>query len=334
MLMSVRDGELHLRETLDSLRGQTFEDFELLVIDDGSIDATPVILAEHDDDRLRVIRQGPAGLTRALGRGLAMAAGEYVARIDADDAALPRRIERQIAFLDEHPDVALCGTWADIVDDGGRVLERRRPPVDDAAIRAQLLWDNALFHSSWMFRRAVVEAAGGYDKTVERAQDYELAWRVSRLARLANIPEPLLRWRRSRAAISVTQRDAQRRSVGRTSYAALTQQMGSAPEPDRFWRLRALWDGDRDTLEPGDARMLTRVIERLPAAWGRTLIVELVAMAAAARPAEAVELLSAAWRSSPEARPRLLLPDRVALILSGPLGLRASRRLRRWLRGY
>lgn len=334
VLMSVRDGERHLQETLASLRAQTFADLELIVIDDGSRDATPAIIAAHDDPRLRLVRQQPTGLTPSLNHGLRLARGDYTARMDADDVALPERIARQAAFLDQHPDVALCGTWADIVDDDGRVLERARPPIDAAAIRAQLMWDNALFHSSWMFRTRTVLELGGYDETVERAQDYELAWRISRRAQLANLPIPLLRWRRSHVAISVLQRDAQRRSVGRTSYRALTEELGTAPEPDPFWRLRALWDGDRDTLERGDGLRLAEIVRRLPPAAGRTVIVDLVTMVAAARSGEAAGLLSAVWRRCPDARGRLLHPERLARMISGRPGLRVSRWLRQVLRGY
>lgn len=334
VLMSVRDGEAHLREMLASVRAQTFADLELLVIDDGSRDATPAILAAHDDPRLRVLRQEPAGLTRSLARGLAAARGAYVARLDADDVALPERLAHQVAYLDAHPDVVLCGTWAEIVDDAGRVLERRRPPVDDEAIRTQLLWDNALFHSSWMFRADPVRDAGGYDEAVERAQDHELAWRLARRARLANVPRPLLRWRRARTAVSAAHRAAQRRSVGATSLRALTETLGAPPDEERFWRLRALWDGDRDRLAPGDARWLAGIVGRLPPALGRTVWVELLVMAAAALPREGPALLAAAWRGSPEARMRLLHPERVARVLSGGAGLRASRWLRRKLRGY
>src|SRR5437867_9556704 len=104
VLMPVRDGERFVREAVESILGQTFQNFELLIVDDGSTDATPSILLEFTDPRLVRLRQDRAGLIAALNRGLDLARGEYIARMDADDIALPRRLERQVKFLDGNPE--------------------------------------------------------------------------------------------------------------------------------------------------------------------------------------------------------------------------------------
>jgi glycosyltransferase involved in cell wall biosynthesis len=124
VVMSVFNGERFLREAVDSILGQTYRDLELIVIDDGSADGSGEILAQRRqaDARLRVFPQANMGLTRSLNRGVELSTGEYVARMDADDLSEPRRFERQVAFMDAHPDVGLLGTAYREIDGEGRVL--------------------------------------------------------------------------------------------------------------------------------------------------------------------------------------------------------------------
>lgn len=190
--MSVHSGERWLREALDSVLAQTLGDFELLVIDDGSTDGTAAILAGYRDARLAVIRQPQAGLTVSLNRGIRRTQAPLLARLDADDVALPGRFTRQVAFLDAHPDVGLLGTGCHDVDPGGRALRTYRPPEGDSEIRRALIRRNPFVHSSVMLRRDALERAGFYDETLPVAQDYDLWVRLSRVTRLANLPEPLV----------------------------------------------------------------------------------------------------------------------------------------------
>jgi glycosyltransferase involved in cell wall biosynthesis len=190
--MSVHNGAPWVRDAVASVLAQTAGDLELIVIDDGSTDATPELLAAVRDSRVHAERRARGGLTHALNRALALARAPLVARLDADDLALPERLARQRAFLDAHPDIGLLGTGAREVDEGGREVALIRPPEGDATIRRALIRRNPFVHSSVMMRRAVVERAGGYDETLEVAQDYDLWMRMSGLARLANLPEPLV----------------------------------------------------------------------------------------------------------------------------------------------
>src|SRR5439155_898083 len=175
-----------------SVLTQTAGDLELIVIDDGSTDATTEILARVGDARLRVERQARLGLTRSLNRALGLARGALVARLDADGLAVPERFARQRAFLDAHPDVGLVGTGAGEVDAAGREVGVVVPLADDAAIRRTLIRRNPFVHSSVMLRREAVLRVGGYDETLPVAQDYDLWMRLSRVTRLANLPEPLV----------------------------------------------------------------------------------------------------------------------------------------------
>jgi len=203
VVMPVHDGARWLREAVDSALGQTLADLELIVVDDGSTDATADILAAYGDRRLSVLRQPRAGLTRSLNRALRLAAAPLVARLDADDVALPQRLARQVAFLDAHPEVALLGTGCREIGPGGEARGVYTPPADDAAIRRALIRRNPFVHSSVVMRRSAVEGVGGYDETVAVAQDYELWLRLSRATRMANLPEPLVLRRLAPDRVSV-----------------------------------------------------------------------------------------------------------------------------------
>jgi glycosyltransferase involved in cell wall biosynthesis len=192
VLMGVWNGAPQVREAIESALSQTMADLELIVVDDDSRDATPGILASIRDPRFQVVRRARGGLTSALNAALRLARAPLVARLDADDVALPERLERQLAFLSAHPDVGLVGTAAREVDASGREVAIVRPPADDAGIRRALIRRNPFVHSSVVMRRAALEQAGGYDETFPVAQDYDLWMRMSRVTRMANLPEPLV----------------------------------------------------------------------------------------------------------------------------------------------
>ncbi len=221
VLMAAHDGAPWIAQAVASVLGQTAGDLELIVIDDGSDDATPDLLATVRDRRLRVERRAHAGLTRSLNRALGLARAPLVARLDADDWALPERLERQRAFLDAHAGVGLLGTAAREVDAAGRALATVTPPGDDAALRRALIRRNPFVHSSIVARRALVERVGGYDERLPVAQDYDLWMRLSPLTRLANLAEPLVVRRRLPGAVSV-QRDGDRlRAEARVRWRAV-----------------------------------------------------------------------------------------------------------------
>ncbi|MEW5961324.1 MAG: glycosyltransferase family A protein [Chloroflexota bacterium] len=196
VLMPVYNGEPYLQEALESILAQTFTDFEFIVIDDGSTDHTGAILAgyEQRDKRLRVYRQDNQGLTAVLNWGIDLSLGRYIARMDADDISRPERLARQVAFMEVHPEVGVCGTWVETIGElGGQVWQY---PVESCTIRCQLLFESALAHPSVMLNRELFIGAGLYYNPVyKQAQDYELWVRASQHFALANIPAVLLRYR-------------------------------------------------------------------------------------------------------------------------------------------
>ncbi len=190
--MGVRNAEPWVQAAVESILAQTQQEFEFIVVDDGSTDRTGAILDGFVDPRLKVFHQPRAGLTRSLNRALRLASAPLVARMDADDVALPERFARQLDFLEHHPEVGLLGTGCHEISPSGEVLRTITPPADDGAIRRALIRRNPFIHSSVVMRREALEAAGGYDEGLPVAQDYDLWVRMSRVTRLANLPEPLV----------------------------------------------------------------------------------------------------------------------------------------------
>lgn len=207
VVMSVYNDEPFLREAIDSILAQTFRDFEFIIINDGSSDASPAILASYSDPRIRVIHnEQNIGLTKSLNRGLREARGELIARFDANDASLPERFGKQVAFLDAHPEVAVAGVQMMVIDVAGRRLRRAesRRPMTDTGVAWWQMFTAPLGHPASMFRRRVVlEELGGYDEEFRTGQDAELWFRVvERGYRITTLPERLLALRFDRRSIS------------------------------------------------------------------------------------------------------------------------------------
>jgi glycosyltransferase involved in cell wall biosynthesis len=197
VVLPVRNGAAFVADAIESIRSQTLHEFEMLVIDDGSRDATQPILKRiaASDARLRIITQPALGLVAALNRGLSEARARYVARMDADDIAAPERLARQAATLDASPDVAALGSACRVVDRNGAVLRHRYPPTDAAEIRRALLIGNCMIHPTIMLRRAAVLQAGGYHPAFLLCEDFDLWLRLAEHHDLLNLPEPLLDYR-------------------------------------------------------------------------------------------------------------------------------------------
>jgi Glycosyl transferase family 2 len=204
VVLPIYNGETFLAEAIDSILRQSFRDFELIAIDDGSTDGTATILEAVRDPRLRVIHQANAGLAVSLNRGISLARGEYIARHDHDDLSLPMRFARQVQFLEQNPDCALVGTRAEIRSDDRPARRFHDHPSDDAALRFELLFDNPFVHSSVMLRKRAVESVGGYstDPARQPPEDYELWSRLARCYQVANLPERLTIYRETAGGMS------------------------------------------------------------------------------------------------------------------------------------
>jgi hypothetical protein len=197
VLLPVYNCPKYVGVAIESILNQTFEDFEFLIIDDGSNDETPEVLKRYNDPRIRHIRHENCGLAGTLNVGIELALGKYIARQDQDDISLPERLERQFSYMEQHSDCALLGTWAQIME-GDRLVDRfHRHPTAPSAIQYALLLNNPFVHSSVIFRTELARRLGGYttDPSRQPPEDFEFWSRIARVATIANLPEILLHYR-------------------------------------------------------------------------------------------------------------------------------------------
>jgi hypothetical protein len=246
--MAVYNGAAHLPAALDSLQAQTFTDYECLIVDDGSTDATPGILADYArrDARFRIVNmeRGNQGLAVALNTGLDMARGVYIARMDADDISLPERFARQVAALESRPDIGILGAAVQLLG-GPSAGYIQRYPADPDSARCLLLLRPVLAHPVVMLRRAVLEAHHlRYNPALRRAQDYELWLRAADVTGIASLPEVLLHYRVGEAQ-STAQHRAEQLAATLHSQQAHLKRLGIDPTPDELRVQQALFTGER-----------------------------------------------------------------------------------------
>ena len=197
LMAAYNEGE-RVRRAVESIQCQTYADWDLLIIDDASTDNTPEILRElaAADRRICVLSNSVnRGLAASLNAGWRRARGNLIARMDADDISLPQRLERQVAFLTQHPDVAVLGGGAELANAAGHDLGQVLRPETHAELAGRILYENPFIHPSVMVRRSFYEALGGYDEHLRRAEDLDLWFRGYRRFQFHNLREPLIRYR-------------------------------------------------------------------------------------------------------------------------------------------
>jgi glycosyltransferase involved in cell wall biosynthesis len=227
VVMPVRDGKPWIDQSIESLLAQDFNDFELLVVDDGSRDGTESILEAFSrmDHRIRVIHQAPQGIVAALNRAIMETRAPYLARLDADDRASRDRLALQYSFMEGHAEVVLLGSAAEVIDASGAIIGHRSPPVGSIELARVLCRYNPFIHSSVMTRTALVRKLGGYRVAFLFAEDYDLWLRMAELGPVANVPEYLIQYRNHSANLSrahavrqsFSARLAQRSAIARRS---------------------------------------------------------------------------------------------------------------------
>lgn len=195
--MSVFNGSADLGQAVDSILAQTFHEFEFIIIDDASEDDSLAILQEYakKDSRIRLIKNKKnKKLAASLNAGIKQAKGEFIARMDADDVALPERLQKQYDFMTMNQHIAVCGTWVSVYESPKIIW---KTAVTPEAANCAAFFESCFHHPTVMIRKSVLDQYGSYDETIEFAQDCHL-W--SRLAfehdtKFANLPDALLRYR-------------------------------------------------------------------------------------------------------------------------------------------
>jgi glycosyltransferase involved in cell wall biosynthesis len=228
VVIPVYNRERYLGDAIASVLAQTFTDFELLVIDDGSTDRSRDVARAFADARLRLLcNERNLGLPRTRNTGVDAANGAYLAFLDSDDVAMPERLAKQVAFLDRHPDHAAVGTWVDWMDDAGRRLGRiKRRPLSAAEVAALRLFRQGIENTASMARTEILRTYR-HNENFAVSEDFEMWERVAAAYGIANLPEVLVR-RRAHAQQTSKDRDEQTRLYRQTIYARQLEALGIA----------------------------------------------------------------------------------------------------------
>jgi len=194
VLMPVYNGGKYLKEAIDSILNQTFIDFEFLIINDGSTDNSTEIVKSYDDKRINFVEnEFNMGLASTLNKGLDIAKGEYIVRMDQDDISLPKRIEKQVEFMDKNPKIGICGSWAKFFGEMNFVAKYSRT---NREIITNSFYSCPMAHPTVIFRRESFNKYNlKYNPDFKTAEDYELWTRASRHIKFANIQKVLLNYR-------------------------------------------------------------------------------------------------------------------------------------------
>jgi glycosyltransferase involved in cell wall biosynthesis len=212
VLMPVYNAERYVAQAVDSILAQTFVDFEFMIIDDGSTDRSLSILQRYaaQDERIRLISRPNTGYVKALNELLSLATGPLIARMDADDIALPDRFAQQVKFLETHPDYVCVGGAQDWIDEAGRFLLHHPEAEEDAEIQhLALIGHTPMNHPSVMVRREALLQIGGYDETLCPSEDLDVWLKLGELGKLANLRETVLQYRQHDQSVSERQQTAQ-----------------------------------------------------------------------------------------------------------------------------
>lgn len=195
VIMPAYNAEKYIAEAIDSILGQTFRDFEFIILNDCSQDRTEEIILSYKDPRIVYVKnEENLGVARTLNKGLQIACGEYIARMDADDVSLPERFDKQLAYIAKHPKVAVLGTGLDIFNAKG-LISSNWSATDPDQMKIDLFFACGLAHPSVMMRRDEIIQLGGYDPDFNGLEDYELWCRVCEKYEITALPDKLFRYR-------------------------------------------------------------------------------------------------------------------------------------------
>lgn len=219
VLMSTHNDDPYIDLALRSIAQQTFTDFEVLLIDDGSSPEYVTRLRQLAvDPRIRLFTQPNQGLTRTLIQYTPLARGRYIARHDADDVSHPERLRRQVEYMEQHPSCALLGTNATIIDEAGTRVRRTAFATTSQDLKRLLPTQNPFVHGSVLLRTSCVHAVGGYDPRYAVMQDYELWIRLAGRYDVANLEQPYYQYRVHPRAISHRRAEEQQRMIAQARH--------------------------------------------------------------------------------------------------------------------
>lgn len=243
ILMSVYNGDKYLREAIDSILNQTFNDFEFIIINDASTDKTKDILDSYEDKRIKIINNTEnIGLTKSLNIGIKSSNGRYIARMDADDISLPERLETEKRFLDQNKNIGMVGTYYYFISSDGKIIETITLPTDNKELQEKLIEQNQFGHGTVMFRSECIYKIGPYREEFKYSQDYDFWLRISEVYEIANIPIPLYKWRLNKGSISANKK------IEQDIYASLARELANERRQNGKDKLEILSGYEKDSF--------------------------------------------------------------------------------------
>ncbi len=221
VILPVYNGARFLREAIQSILDQTFSDFELIIINDGSTDQSEEMVLSFSDKRIRYVKNHHnMGLIATLNKGLEMASGTYIARMDCDDISLPLRFEKQVEYFRSHPEVGLIGSC--FIQFNGEQRRLKKLPLTHNEIKASLLFHSVVAHPTVMWRKSISDEHHLlYELNFPNAEDFRFWCKMSDVTELANMEEPLLLYRIHDQQISIRKADEKEESVRRIQTSQL-----------------------------------------------------------------------------------------------------------------
>ncbi len=215
IITSVYNCQDYAGEMLESFLNQTYQDWECIIIDDASTDHTWNVIKQYNDKRIITIHNKQnEGLTRNLNKGIALAKGKYLIRIDGDDKAFPTRLEKQVDFMENHPEVVVSGSY---MQNFGQRYDTVKAVLDNDRLRVHMLFNSVMYHPTFIIRREILNQYDiCYDEDFRFAQDYNLLYQLMQHGELANIPEPLVKRRVHGDQIGMTRYEQQRKCADNT----------------------------------------------------------------------------------------------------------------------
>ncbi|TEW50706.1 glycosyltransferase family 2 protein [Psychromonas algicola] len=205
VVMSVFNAEKYLKEAIESILDQSYQNIEFIIINDGSIDDSLNIIKGFSaiDERIKLVSRRNRGLPFSLNEGLDLAKGEYIARMDADDISFKERLSEQVLYMEANPEIGVCGTWAEVFGEYKNGNSTLKHPSSHDALLPKLLFSVCFIHPTVMFRKEVLNSYKlRYHIDYFNSQDYEFWWRLSHYTKMGNVQKVLLKYRESVSSIT------------------------------------------------------------------------------------------------------------------------------------
>lgn len=203
VLMTLFNGERYLREAIESILNQTYGDFEFLIIDDASTDSSKNIILSYNDSRIRlIVNEINIGFVLSLNKGLQLAKGKYIARMDADDAAIETRLEKQLDYISNNSNVGLVTCCWETIDEESNSIFKQNEILNFEERYYVLHFKNCIVHSSVLFNKKLVLNLGGYNKDFATCEDYDLWCRIANVSKIEQVEDILVKWRYNKSGIS------------------------------------------------------------------------------------------------------------------------------------